>query len=382
MNPSPRGCLPDLDPCSAAGNVGGIAAARALIVLVVLGTAVGARGQEEVSTERLPHVRVVATGGTIAGRAQSAEAGAGYESGALPIEELLVDLPGLDRIADVTAEQFINVPSTAVTPAHWLGLAQRINEILRNGVDGREVEGVVVTHGTDALEETAYFLDLTVRSDKPVVVVGAMRPPGTVSADGPINLIRAIQTAGAAQSRERGTLVVLNEEVHDARDATKTNTHSVATFRSRSWGPLGNVGRDGVNYYRRAQKRDGARSEFDVTEKTPEDLPRVDILYSYNGADGAGAQGFADAGAVGLVVAGSGGGGTSRELGETLRELAEGGLWLVRTSRTGSGSVGGWGRGTYVGADDLLPQKARILLMVALMSTQDPEEIQRIFREY
>lgn len=357
-----------------------------LAALLLCGTASaqapGPRDQADEPTGPLPHVRVVATGGTIAGRAQSAEAGADYESGALPIEELLADLPGLDRIADVTAEQFLNVPSTAVSPANWLALAQRINDILRDGVGGQDVDGVVVTHGTDALEETAYFLDLTVRSDKPVVVVGAMRPPGTVSADGPINLIRAIQTAGAPESRGRGTLVVLNEEIHDARDATKTNTHSVETFRSRSWGPLGNVGRDGVKYYRRAEKRDGARSEFDVTAKTPEDIPRVDILYSYNGADGAGAQGFADAGAVGLVVAGSGGGGTSRELGETLRRLAEGGLWLVRTSRTGSGSVGGWGRGTYVGADDLLPQKARILLMVALMSTQDPEEIQRIFQEY
>jgi L-asparaginase type II len=338
--------------------------------------------QEEVPAGPLPHVRVVATGGTIAGRAQSAEAGAGYQSGSLPIEELLVGLPGLDRMADVTAEQFSNLPSTGVSPEHWLGLAQRINEIFRDGVDGREVDGVVVTHGTDALEETAYFLDLTVRSDKPVVVVGAMRPPGTVSADGPINLIHAIQTAGAPASRGRGTLVVLNEEIHDARDATKTNTHSVQTFQSRTWGPLGNVGRAGVSYYRRAEKRQGADTEFDVAGKTPADLPRVDIVYSYNGADGAGAQGFADAGAVGIVVAGSGGGGTSRELGETLRALTENGLWLVRSSRVGSGSVGSWGQGTFVGADDLIAQKARILLMVALMHTQDPEQVRRIFTEY
>ena len=340
------------------------------------------QGQEEAPIAPLPHVRVVATGGTIAGRAQSAEAGAGYQSGSLPIEELLVDLPGLDRMAEVTAEQFSNLPSTGVTPEHWLGLAQRINTILRDGVDGRAVDGVVVTHGTDALEETAYFLDLTVRSDSPVVVVGAMRPPGTVSADGPINLIHAIQTAGAPESRGRGTLVVLNEEIHDARDATKTNTRSVQTFQSRSWGPLGNVGREGVRYYRSAEKRQGAAIEFDVADKTVADLARVDIVYSYNGADGAGAQGFADAGAVGIVVAGSGGGGTSRALGETLRSLAENGMWLVRTSRVGSGSVGSWGRGTYVGADDLSPQKARILLMVALMHTEEPEQLQRIFGEY
>jgi L-asparaginase len=354
----------------------------ALFVFAAVTPAVAQQEESAEPTGPLPHVRVVATGGTIAGRAQSAEAGAGYQSGSLPIEELLVDLPGLDRMADVTAEQFINVASTGVTPEHWLGLAQRINVILDEGVDGRDVDGVVVTHGTDALEETAYFLDLTVSSDKPVVVVGAMRPPGTVSADGPINLIHAIQTAGAEASRGRGTLVVLNEEIHDARDATKTNTRSVQTFQSRAWGPLGNVRRGGVNYYRISTKRQGAEMEFDVSDMTPGDLPRVDIVYSYNGADGAGAQGFADAGADAIVIAGSGGGGTSRELGETLRELGEGGLWLVRTSRVGSGSVGSWGRGTFVGADDLIPQKARILMMVALMHTEESTELQRIFGEY
>lgn len=356
----------------------------ALTAFVALAAAPPAHAQDEETAEPdpLPHVRVVATGGTIAGRAQSPEAGAGYESGSLPIEELLVGLPGLERIADVSAEQFSNLPSTAVTPAHWLELSQRINSILADGVDGREVDGVVVTHGTDALEETAYFLDLTVASDKPVVVVGAMRPPGTVSADGPINLIHAIQTAGAEASRGRGTLVVLNEEIHDARDATKTHTRSVQTFDSRSWGPLGSVGRGGVSFHRRAERRQGAAIEFDVSGMTPEQLPRVDILYSYNGADGAAAHAFVAAGAAGLVLAGSGGGGTSRELMEALREVSEGGTWIVRTSRVGAGSAGSGGRGTLIGGDDLLAQKARILLMVALLHTDDPEELQRFFREY
>ena len=353
------------------------------IALVLLALPAGAQeATEEADPVDLPHVRVVATGGTIAGRAQSAEAGAGYQSGSLPIEELLVDLPGLDRIAEVSAEQFINVPSTGVTPDLMLGLAQRINVLLTEGVDGRAVDGVVVTHGTDALEETAYFLDITVPNDKPVVVVGAMRPPGTVSADGPINLIHAIQTAGAEESMGRGTLIVLNEEVHDARDATKTHTRSVQTFQSRSWGPLGRVGRGGVQYSRNSAKRQGSAVEFDISDRTAEDLPRVDILYSYNGADGVAAQAMVDAGAAGLVLAGSGGGGTSRALGATLRELGEAGTWIVRTSRVGSGTAGSWGRGTFVGGDDLLAQKARILLMVALMHTQEPEEIQRIFSEY
>jgi L-asparaginase type II len=285
-------------------------------------------------------------------------------------------------VAEVTAEQFINVPSTAVDPEHWLGLAQRIELLLRDGIDGRPVDGVVVTHGTDALEETAYFLDLAVRSDRPVVVVGAMRPPGTVSADGSINLIQAVQTAAAPASRGRGTLIVLNEEIHDARDATKTHTRAVDTFRSRSWGPLGVVARGQVTYYRRSEKRQGVASEFDVTDLTPEDLPRVDILYSYNGADGVAAHALAAAGAAAIVIAGSGGGGTSMELGMALRELGEEKLWVVRTSRTGSGSVGSWGRGRFIGADDLLPQKARILMMLALTRSTDAAEIQRMFSEY
>jgi L-asparaginase len=332
--------------------------------------------------EDLPHVRVVATGGTIAGRASSREAGAGYESGSLPIEELLVDLPGLDRVARVSAEQFVNLPSTAVSPALWVELAQRIEALFSDGFEGDPVDGVVVTHGTDALEETAYFLGLTVRSDKPVVVVGAMRPPGTVSADGDINLINAIQAAAAAASRGRGALVVANEQIHDARDATKTNTRAVDTFASRSWGPLGIIERGEVFYYRNAVKRHGADSEFEVSALTAADLPRVDILYSYNGADGVAARAMVEAGAAGLVIAGSGGGGASPELGETLRELGEAGTWIVRTSRTGSGRVGTRGRGTLIGADDLLPQKARILLMLALTRSADPDEIQRIFSEY
>lgn len=361
------------------------ACALIVLVAVLLFPCLALAQQEEPPPpppEELPHVRVVATGGTIAGRASSREAGAGYESGSLPIEELLVDLPGLDRVARVTAEQFVNLPSTAVSPEHWIRLAQRIEVLFREGVEGEAVDGVVVTHGTDALEETAYFLDLTVRSDKPVVVVGAMRPPGTVSADGDINLINAIQTAAAEASRGRGTLVVGNEEIHDARDVTKTNTRSADTFASRSWGPLGTIERGEVLYYRNAVKRQGAGSELDVTGLTADNLPRVDILYSYNGADGVAARALVEAGAAGLVVAGSGGGGASPEMGETLRALGEAGTWIVRTSRTGSGRVGTWGRGTFLGADDLLPQKARILLMLALTRTSDPAELQRIFAEY
>lgn len=329
----------------------------------------------------LAHVRVVATGGTIAGRAASPEQISNYRSGAIPVEDLLRDLPGLDAVARVSAEQFSNVGSTGISPGDWLRLAQRINAILADGVDGDAVDGVVVTHGTDALEETAYFLNLTVRSDKPVVLVGSMRPATAISADGPLNILNATQVAADPRSRGRGVLVVLNQQIDAARDVTKTSALRVETFRSRVWGALGTVDPDGVHFARRTEKRHTHLGEFDVSSLTEEDLPRVDIAYSYNGADGAAVHAFVAAGARGIVIAGSGAGATSRELGRAAFEAAETGVFLVRSSRTGSGRLSG-GRGTMIGGDDLLAQKARILLMVALAHTDDPGEIQRIFREY
>lgn len=329
----------------------------------------------------LPHVRVVATGGTIAGRSQSPEQISSYRSGAIPVEELLADLPGLDRVARVSAEQFSNVGSTSLTPADWLRLSQRINAILADGVDGDPVDGVVVTHGTDALEETGYFLNLTVHSDRPVVMVGAMRPATAISADGPLNILNAVQVAAAPDARDRGVLVVLNQEINAARDVTKTHARLVHTFRSRSWGALGVVEPDGPVFYRRVERRHTADSEFDVAGLAPEDLPRVDISYTYNGADGTDIRAFVAAGARGIVIAGSGAGSTTRGQGEAAREAAESGLFIVRGTHTGAGRLGR-GRGRMVGADDLVPQKARILLMLALTRTDDEDEVHRIFREY
>ncbi len=326
------------------------------------------------------HVRVVATGGTIAGRGEPGRV-SGYRSGAIPIEELLNGVPGLQEIANVSAEQYSNVGSTSLLPSDWLALAQRINVLLAEGVDGHPVDGVVVTHGTDALEETAYFLNLTVRSNKPVVVVGAMRPATATSPDGPLNLLNAVQVAAAAVSRGRGVLVVLNQEINAARDATKTNAHRVQTFRSRVWGALGVVEGDGPIFYRRIEKRHTFDSEFDVSNLMAADLPRVDISYTYNGADGTDIRAFVVAGARGIVLAGSGAGATTRGQGEAARQAVEGGVFVVRTTRTGSGRVGR-GRGRMIAGDDLVPQKARILLMLALAHTQDPEQIGRIFRSY
>ena len=326
------------------------------------------------------HVRVVATGGTIAGRGDPANV-EGYRSGAIPIEELLAAVPGLDAVADVTAEQFSNVASTALAPADWLALAQRINAILIGGADNREVDGVVVTHGTDALEETAYFLNLTARTPKPIVVVGAMRPATATSADGPLNLLNAVQVASHADSRGRGVLVVLNQEINGARDATKTHANRVQTFRSRSWGALGSVESDGPVFHRRVERRHTFRGEFDVSEKSIDDLPRVDISYTYNGADGTDIRAFAAAGSRGIVLAGSGAGSLTRGQQQAACDAAAADTFIVRSSPTGAGQVGSGSCGMLAGGD-LLPQKARVLLLVALMHSDDPDELRRIFREY
>ena len=364
----------------------GIGARQASGLMLVAGLAVvpafaSPQAQVAVPQEALRYVRVVATGGTIAGRAAGPGQLSGYRSGVIPVEELLAVVPDINEIANVSAEQYSNVGSTSLLPSDWLALAQRINVLFTEGVDGHAVDGVVVTHGTDALEETAYFLNLTVRSDKPVVIVGAMRPATAVSADGPLNLMNAIQVAADERARGRGALVVLNQEINAARDATKTNALRVQTFQSRVWGALGTVDPDGPVFYRRLEKRHTADSEFDVSGLSAEELPRVDISYTYNGADGTDIRAFAAAGARGVIIAGSGGGATTRAQSEAADEVAEQGVIVVRSSRTGSGRVRG-GRGNSVAADDLTPQKARILLMVALAHTDDPAELRRIFTSY
>lgn len=339
-------------------------------------------GEMERRAPQLPHVLVVATGGTIASRAGSPEELSGYrvaDSG----NELVDAVPSIADVADVTVHQFSNTGSTGISPADWLGMAQLINRVLgAEGYEGRAVDGVVVTHGTDALEETAYFLNLTVRSPKPVVLVGAMRPASAISADGPLNLLSAVRVAASPDSHDRGALVVLNQEINGARDVTKTNTKMVDTFVSRSFGLLGVIDNTSVVFYRRSERRHTHESELDVSGLTPEDLPRVDISYTYNGADGADIDAFVARGARGIVVAGSGAGSTTRGQGEAMRRAADAGVFIARSSHTGSGRVGGGGRGYFVGADDLVPQKARILLMLALTVTDDGAEIQRIFDTY
>ncbi len=247
-----------------------------LLLLTVLSAVSLAAPRAQTGAGTRPLVWVLSTGGTISGKGTSSTSLAEYKSGALLGEELVAAVPEIRDVADVRVEQIANVTSTDITVAHWLTLANRINEIFESD---QRVSGVVITHGTNTLEETAYFLNLTVKHDKPVVLVGSMRPASAISADGPLNLLNGIRTAVSAEAVGKGALVVLNDEVNGARDVTKTNTYRVETFRAPELGLLGYVDADKVALYRASLKRHTARSEFDVAGRTS--LPPVEIVYSY-----------------------------------------------------------------------------------------------------
>jgi L-asparaginase len=353
------------------------------VVLLALLAAQGAAAQPVPVPQPaadVPRVRLLATGGTISNRT----------GGRLTAEDLVHAIPGIERYARPEFEQFSNVASSELTLDQWLKLAKRINELF--STDGG-VAGIVVTSGTDTLEETAYFLNLTVHSDKPVVVVGSMRNPSTLGYEGAANLLEGFRVAASPDARGKGVLVVLNDEINAAREVTKTDALRLNTFQSRGYGVLGVVDADRVAFYRSPVKRHTARSEFDIAPVAA--LPRVDVLLVYQGADGDLIKAAADAGAKGIVIAGAGAGATSGTQPAGIEYALKKGVFVVMTTRTGSGRIaagrGGRGRGgappseeqrRRIAGEDLLPVKARILLMLALTKTNDPGEIQRVFMEY
>jgi len=293
-------------------------------------------------------------------------------------------VPQIAQIADVRVEQIVNVRSSDITIENWLTLARRIDAILK---ETPAVSGFVITSGTNTLEETAYFLNLTVRSDKPVVLVGSMRPATAISADGPLNLLNAVKTAIAPESKGKGALIVMNDEINAARDTTKTNTLRVETFRAPELGILGYVDEDKVAYYRATTKRHTASSEFDITGLAT--MPKVTILYSYIEPDATLIHAAIKGGAKGIVFAGTGNGTLSVFENAVVKEVgampAATRPVLVRSSRVGNGRVSPTAEYDAMGvvpADTLTPQKARILLMLALTKTSDPKELRRIFAEY
>jgi len=337
----------------------------------------------------LPRVHMVATGGTISNR----------DGGRLTAEELARSMPGLERAATLTYEQFANVASSQLTLDQWLQLARRVNELFASD---RDLSGIVVTSGTDTLEETAFFLHLTVKDPRPVVVVGSMRNPSTLGYEGAANLLEAVRVAASPAARGKGALVVLNDEINSARDVTKTDALRLHTFRSPTHGVLGIVDRDRVVFFRELLQRHSTRSEFDVTKLTA--LPRVDVVMVYQGATGDVIKALVDLGAKGIVIAGAGAGATSGTQNEGLEYAAEKGVFIVTSTRTGAGRIappsrGGQGgqsqgnpptltpaqqrrRAFSISAEDHIPVKARILLMLALATTTNRDEIQRIFSEY
>lgn len=328
-----------------------------------------------------PRVWVLATGGTIAAKGTSPTDLTNYRSGTLLGEELIRAVPEIKNYADVKVEQVLNVASYDLTLDNWKTIAGRVNQIV---VDDPTVAGIVVTHGTSTLEETAYFLNLTVKHDRPVVVVGSMRPPTAISADGPLNLLNAIRTAASPAARGKGVLVVMNDEINAARDVTKTSTLRVETFRSPDLGLLGYVDEDKVAFYRATTKRHTVNSEFDL--RSIQQLPNVEIVYSSQASGTTAITALIESGVRGIVFAGSGPGSLSSDYQATLRSvpLARRPV-LVRSSRVGSGRV--IARREFeplgmIAGDNLNPQKARILLMLALTKTTDISEIQRMFDEY
>lgn len=325
---------------------------------------------------QLPHILVLATGGTIAGRGDSPLQTIGYRAGQFTVGEMLGELPDISASVRVSGEQFVNLPSSALTPIDWLKLAQRINILLSDS----DIDGIVVTHGTDTLEETAYFLHLVVRSNKPVVLVGAMRPATALSTDGPMNLINAIRVAASADAQGLGALVVMNDEIFSARDVTKTSATRLDAFRSPDFGALGSIDNGQVGIYRRLLRKHTLDTVFHISELAK--LPRVDIVVGYVGADAVLVKAVLAAGAQGIVLAGTGAGHISPSGDKTLHAAKQRGTIVVRSSRTGGGRILPSPPDDFIACDNLSPQKARILLMLALTVTRDTAEIQRMFGEY
>lgn len=329
---------------------------------------------------KLPNIKILATGGTIAGSAALSTDMTGYTAGAIGIQTLIDAVPQMKEYANVSGEQVCKISSNNMTNAIWLQVANRVNELLAN----KDVDGIVITHGTDTLEETAYFLNLVVKSEKPVVLVGAMRPATAISADGPVNLLNAVRLAGNKEAWGKGVLVAMNDEINAAREVTKTNTSHVDTFKSPDYGFIGSINNGEAAFYRDPIRKHTAKTEFNI--KNVKELPYVEIIYSKVNDSRVLIDAAVKAGAKGIVYAGTGNGSIHEAAEAALVEAQKKGIVIVRSARTGSGTVfGGPARyfdQHFLTSDSLNPQKARILLELALTKTTNLDEIQRMFNEY
>jgi L-asparaginase len=329
------------------------------------------------NTSSLPRIAVLATGGTIAGQAGDASKTAGYKAGVVGVDKLLDAVPALGAVARIHAEQIASIDSKDMSAALWTQLASRIDALLAQD----DIDGVVVTHGTDTLEETAYLLHLTVKSAKPVVLTAAMRPSSALSADGPLNLLNAVTVAASREAHGQGVLVAFNNQIHTARDVTKTSTYAVDAFRSPETGVLGFVQDGRVEFQRTIVRLHTTSSEFAVTDN----WPMVEVIASYAGVSRVIVDALVGAGVKGIVVAGTGNGSMHAEITQALADAVQQGVAVVRASRVGSGHVMRNGAASddalgTISAGTLNPYKARVLLMLALAAGS--QNLQRVFDTY
>ncbi|EPV3277546.1 type II asparaginase [Campylobacter jejuni] len=324
-------------------------------------------------------IAILGTGGTIAGFIDSTIATTGYTAGAIDIDVLIKAVPQIRDLADISWEQIANIDSSNMCDEIWLRLAKKIAKLFAEGIDG-----VVITHGTDTMEETAYFLNLTIKSDKPVVLVGAMRPSTAISADGPKNLYNAVALVANKEAKNKGVMVAINDKILSARGVVKTHSLNVDAFSSPDFGDLGYIVDGKVFFYNNVTKAHTKNTPFDVSKLTS--LPKVDILYSYsNDGSGVAAKALFEHGTKGIVVAGSGAGSIHKNQKDVLKELLKKGLKVVVSSRVVAGCVAVSDSDEklgFISAEDLNPQKARVLLILALTKTSDPKKIQEYFLKY
>ncbi len=328
----------------------------------------------------LARVAIIGTGGTISSKGRHPLELLNYidHSDIYTIEQLIEATPVVNEVVTPVVVPFSAVASQDIEPVDWIRLCNTINAL-----DEQDLAGIVVTHGTATLEETAWFLNLTLKVSLPVVVVGAQRPHTGLSTDAHLNLVNAARLAASEAARGLGVLVCLNDEIHAAREVTKTSTMRLHTFQSPDFGVLGQVDHDKINIYRQPTRRHAPDTEFDIVNT--DELPRVDIVYAYAGADETAIEACIGAGTKAIVVAGFAPGLVTRKMQSSLTRAAEQGIYIVQSSRAGSGRVTPLktkhAPGTIV-ADNLNPQKARILMMLALAKTKDRSRIEKMFSDY
>lgn len=332
-------------------------------------------------SENLPRIHVIATGGTIEYRPLKERDAANLSTPWLDISELLGKIPQVSQIARVTSEQIFQIGSTSITDAHWLTLLRRVAELSSRP----DVDGIVISHGTDTMEETAFFLNLTAKTDKPIVLTGAMRQPTALCPEGLLNLVNAILAAVSPQSRGMGVLIEMDEHILAARDAIKCSTYQVGAFQGTEYGCIGKIVHGRVTYAYAPVRPHTLNSQFDLTDF--DCLPQVDIIYGYSGCGTAALLAAAKNGAEGIVYAGTGSGILHPDIRELYKEKHDSLPLLVRASRVYRGGVA---LKNYIdddiyqsiAAEDFSPQKARILLKLALTETRDLAGIREIFDRY